>query len=118
MGQMEQDQRLPFASEHKQGSVQAAGKGFLFHLYAIPELVLTKRCILERRNARPYVGDIIHAMRTPWADLKERSRSSPARTVALASQAQNGSSRRGLMFTLPGAARRNWTRRSRRSEPA
>src|ERR1700676_1191751 len=118
MGQMEQDQRLPFGSEHNQGSVQAGGKGVLLHPNPLLQLVLTKRCILEEKNARPYVGEIIHAMRTPWADLKERSRSSPARTVASAWQAQNGSSRRGLMFTLPGAARRNSTKRSRRSEPA
>jgi hypothetical protein len=36
MGQMEQDQRLPFAPEYEQGCVQAAGKGVLFHPYAIP----------------------------------------------------------------------------------
>jgi hypothetical protein len=37
----------------------------------IPELALTKRCILERRNVRSYLGDIVHAMRTPWADRLE-----------------------------------------------
>src|ERR1700676_3118374 len=118
LGQMEQDQRLPFASEHKQRCVQAAGKATLLHLSAIPELVLTKRCILERRNARPHVGDIIHATRTSWADLTERSRSSPALTVGSAWQARSGSSQRERMSTLPDAARRNWTKRSRRSEPA
>src|SRR6267378_1048186 len=118
MGQMEQDQRLPFASEHKQGSVQAAGKGFLFHLHAILEWYLPKGAYWKRRMQGLTLAIMIHALRTPWADLKERSRSSPARTVASAWQAQNGSSRRGLMFTLPGAARRNWTKRSRRSGTA
>src|SRR6202022_689089 len=61
MGQMEQDQRLPFAPEHKQGCVQAAGKGVLRHPNPLLQLVLTKRCILEERNASPYVAPIIHA---------------------------------------------------------
>src|SRR5258708_32438266 len=56
MGQMEQDQRLPFAPEHKQGCIQTTGKGALLHLDPLLQLVLTKRCILEERNARPYVG--------------------------------------------------------------
>jgi NAD(P)-dependent dehydrogenase (short-subunit alcohol dehydrogenase family) len=56
MGQMVEDQRLPFGSEYKQGGVQAANKGSLFHLDAILELALTKRCILEERNARAYVS--------------------------------------------------------------
>src|ERR1700688_674206 len=54
---MEQDQRLPFASEHKQGCVQATGKGALLHLNPLLQWVLTKRCILERKNARPYFSD-------------------------------------------------------------
>src|SRR3984893_18057532 len=60
-GQMVEDQRLPFGSEHKQGGIQAAGKASLFHLQAILELVLTKRCILEAKNASPYVGDHHHS---------------------------------------------------------
>src|ERR1700688_2373049 len=54
---MEQDQRLPFASEHKQGCVQATGKGALLHLNPLLQWVLTKRCILVRQNARPQFSD-------------------------------------------------------------
>src|SRR5260221_910819 len=68
MGQMEQDQRLPFAPEHKQGCVQTTGKGALLHLDPLLQLVLTKRCILEERNARPYVS----AHRLPSEDAMSR----------------------------------------------
>jgi hypothetical protein len=36
MGEMEEDQRLPFAPEYEQGGIQAAGKGVFFHAHGIP----------------------------------------------------------------------------------
>src|ERR1700722_4759094 len=115
---MEQDQRLPFASEHKQGCVQATGKGVLLHLDPIPDWYLPKGAYWKERMQGTNLRIIIHASRTLWADLKERSQSLLVRIVASASQAQNGSSQRGLMFTSPGAGRGNWMRRSGRSDPA
>src|SRR6266404_1185768 len=118
---MEQDQWLPFASEHKQGSIQPAGKDSPLHLrlHAILEVGTYQKVHTGREECKALRRrSSFTRLRTPWADLKERSPSSPAPIVASGLQVRSGSPQKEPMSTSPGAASRNWTKRYRRSGPA
>src|ERR1700731_2349055 len=57
MGEMEEDQRLPFAPEHKQGCIQAAGKGALLHHDPIQKVDTYQKVHTGTKECKAYVSD-------------------------------------------------------------